>query len=188
MNNALKDIIIFSLGAAFGAGIAYVVTKDTYSQIADEEINAVKERYKKMSEDESRAVSVRVAEATNKPEISTYYRSSIFNKEEEPVIEEPSEPEEKSEEDSSCPMIVNPSDATEDPDYDSFTLTYFDDDILADSKGDVLDAEWVEKHLGSTSVLDSFGEYEEDTVCVRNDEDKCYYVILRDEDTYYKIK
>ena len=68
--------------------------------------------------------------------------------------------------------------------YEKITLTYYADDILADD-GDIVvdDVEFV---IGS-EALESFGEYEEDAVYVRNDKLKTEYEIVRDERNYIDV-
>lgn len=56
------------------------------------------------------------------------------------------------------------------------SLTYFADGILADECGEIVDD--VEEIIGDG--LDHFGEYEDDSVFVRNDAKRCDYEILKD--------
>ena len=66
-------------------------------------------------------------------------------------------------------------------DYDLLSFTYYANGVLADD-GD-FPIENVEAVIGP-DALDSFGEWEDDRVFVRNDDRKCYYEILRDLDDY----
>ena len=50
MNNNIKNIFIFGAGAVIGAVASYYVTKTKYETILEEEINSVKETYKKKAD------------------------------------------------------------------------------------------------------------------------------------------
>ena len=62
-------------------------------------------------------------------------------------------------------------------DYDLVSLTLYADGVLEDPNGDII--EDVEGTVGVDS-LDHFGEYEDDSVFVRNDRLKTEYEILKD--------
>ena len=59
--------------------------------------------------------------------------------------------------------------------------SYFDDQIIADENLDIVDD--IEETVGIDS-LTHFGECEDDSVFVRNDERKCDYEILLDHRDY----
>jgi hypothetical protein len=63
-------------------------------------------------------------------------------------------------------------------------LTYYSDGVLTDENDEVL--EDVEDIIGIDS-LNHFGEYEEDSVYVRNDEKLCDYEILLDNRNYSDV-
>ena len=69
----------------------------------------------------------------------------------------------------------------ENEDYETVSLTYYADGVLTDEFGNVI--EDVEGMVGKES-LTHFGEYEEDSVFVRNDSLKTDYEILRDTYNY----
>ena len=70
-------------------------------------------------------------------------------------------------------------------DYEVITLRDYDDDVVTvDNTGKVLTEDEIEECVGFDS-LTHFGEYEEDSVFVRNDDLRIDYEILRDEDDYY---
>ena len=67
---------------------------------------------------------------------------------------------------------------------DRISLTYYADGVLADENDEVI--EDVEDAVGIDS-LNRFGEYEDDSVFVRNDARKCDYEILLDQRTYSEV-
>lgn len=82
------------------------------------------------------------------------------------------------------PYIIPPEMFDEEPDYDAVTLTYYNDGVVADMWDEKVDD--VDDTIGSDS-LNHFGEYEEDSVFVRNDNLKTDYEILRDYRNYSDI-
>ena len=66
-------------------------------------------------------------------------------------------------------------------DYETFSLSYYSDGVVADDNDDLVDD--VDEVIGLES-LKHFGEYEDDSVFVRNDRLKCDYEILLDQRRY----
>lgn len=67
--------------------------------------------------------------------------------------------------------------------YERISLTYYADGVLADEDNEPVDD--IEEIVGDG--LEHFGEYEEDSVFVRNDAKKCDYEILRDLRTFAEV-
>ena len=68
--------------------------------------------------------------------------------------------------------------------YTQISLTYFDDGILSDENGVIIDEP--EDIVGD--ALNHFGEYEKDSVFVRSDPKRCDYEILRDLRSYAEFR
>ena len=79
------------------------------------------------------------------------------------------------------PYVISPDEFGELDDYDLISLTYYADEVLADDIDEIV--EDVDDVVGLDS-LTHFGEYEPDSVFVRNDRLKADYEILLDERTY----
>lgn len=84
----------------------------------------------------------------------------------------------------SRPRVISPADFDTEDDYEAFSLVYYADGILADEQGNVI--ENVEDMVGRDS-LSHFGEYEDDSVHVRNDALQCDFEILRDLSNYSDV-
>jgi hypothetical protein len=85
--------------------------------------------------------------------------------------------------DKNKPYVIHPDEFGE-KDYNIVTLAYYKDGVVTTyNTGEVLSNDEVENLVGIES-LSHFGEYEEDTVFVRNDSRKIDYEILRSEDAY----
>ncbi len=177
-------LIIFVLGAATGSVVTWQFVKKKYEQIAEDEINSVKEMFAKRESDttdveitvESKpSVEASLKKFEEKPDISTY---AEILKNEGYVSEETKMAENK-------PYVISPDEFGEFEDYDTISLTYYADQVLVDDGGGKI--ENVDDVIGMES-LTHFGEYEDDSVFVRNDRLRCDYEILMDERTYSEVQ
>lgn len=151
----IGNTIIFFLGAAAGAATAWQYAKKKYGQIAQEEIDSVKEAFARRKTG---------AADTEKPE--PVKRSTEM--EESKTMPSP---------DCDMPYVISPDDFGEIEDYERISLVYYSDGILTDENNVPVDD--VENTVGRDS-LTHFGEFEDDSVFVRNDRMKCDYEILKD--------
>lgn len=176
----VTGLIIFVLGAATGSAVTWQFAKKKYERIAEEEINSVKEVFSKREQDMADveitvepkpSVEASLKKFEEKPDISTY---AVILKNEAYVPEGTEMAENK-------PYVISPEEFGEFEDYDTISLTYYADQVLVDDGGDKI--EDVDDVVGMES-LTHFGEYEDDSVFVRNDRLRCDYEILMDERTY----
>ena len=163
MNNDIKTAIAFTLGATIGSVVTWLITKEKYKQIADEEINSVKELYKKESQEIREDADKEVMNKYDEILDSNGYRNY-------------SKKESKEEEDLNKPYVIAPEEFEEN-DYDTVTLFYFEDDVVTDEQHNIIDN--IDELIGD-DALNHFGEYEDDSVFVRNDVTKTDYEILKD--------
>ena len=82
------------------------------------------------------------------------------------------------------PYVISPDEFGEFEDYERISLSYYTDQILADEDDEKV--EDVDNVVGLESLA-HFGEYEDDSVFVRNDRLKCDYEILLDQRTYSDV-
>lgn len=176
----VTGLIIFVLGAATGSAVTWQFAKKKYERIAEEEINSVKEVFSKREQDMADveitvepkpSVEASLKKFEEKPDISTY--AGILKN--EAYVPEGTEMAENK------PYVISPEEFGEFEDYDTISLTYYADQVLVDDGGDKI--EDVDDVVGMES-LTRFGEYEDDSVFVRNDRLRCDYEILMDERTY----
>lgn len=202
----LSSTIAFFAGAAIGGAAVWYITKEWYSQIAEEEISSVKEAYAKMeskkekaekamqkyqgtdtSEGQTQAVTAKVMD---KGSIAEYakrvqngapmdYSTTIV-----PPKAEPTADQRQVGTPGEFPYVISPEDFIELDGYTPVSLSYFSDGVLSDEYGVIVDD--VEEIIGD--ALNHFGEYEEDCVFVRNDAKRCDYEILVDERTYAEFR
>lgn len=175
MKSTLSNVVIFTAGLAIGSVVTWKLLKNKYEQIAQEEIDDVKAYYShratteyepKEEGEEEPFTKEDVREFESKIESLGYTNYSDIPK-----------PAEKEELNVDKPYVISPEDYGEIEEYTQIELTYYSDDVLTDDKGELIDD--VDDVVGLDS-LNHFGEYEEDSVHVRNDSRKCDYEILRD--------
>lgn len=82
------------------------------------------------------------------------------------------------------PYIIKPNEFGE-QDYDEVTLVYYaDGKFTSYDTRDLMDEFEIEDAIGDIDPSVHFGDYEEDSVFIRNDERGIDYEVLRDEDPY----
>lgn len=177
--NIAKGSIIFVLGAGVGAAVTWFYTKKKYEKIAQEEIDSVKETFAKIKQSDISAEKVAKAQATEeKPAIMQYANEIVKNRY---TTNEEREEDDTVDATPNRPYVISPDEFGTKDDYDVITYTYYADGTLADECNDPV--EDIEDTVGFES-LGHFGEYEDDSVFVRNDMKKCDYEILLDERSY----
>lgn len=180
----------FALGAAVGSVAAWLYLKKKYERIAEDEINSVKAAFSKSeagAEGEVAAPKIQTAKVGNQEEkldISEY----AARLEQEGYISDSrtvgGSEKEKSETAEMQPYVISPDEFGEFEDYETVSLSYYADQVLADENDERV--EDVESIIGFES-LTHFGEFEDDSVFVRNDRLKCDYEILADQRLYSDV-
>lgn len=193
------NVLAFVCGAAAGAVGAWYFAKKHYERIAQEEIDSVKETFRAMTnryqgpEDKNEANQEPVIEhsSLDKPDITEYarklseqgytnYSNSHTNEDGVTVTKIEHDPEATTRK----PYVIRPDQYGEFDDYDQISLMYYADDKLADDNDELV--EGIEDVVGF-EPLTHFGEFDDDSVFVRNDRLKVDYEILRSELTYEEI-
>lgn len=171
--NRITNLLMFVAGAAVGSVITWKFTEEKYKRIAQEEIDSVKEVFSKREEKREDEEDEDFAKAVDLVEYANILNQQGYAKnKEEGDAETVDEPE-----------IISPEEFDEN-DYDTTTYTYYAaDKVLADEVDDIV--EDVENTVGY-KALDSFGEYVDDAVYVRNHRMRMDYEILLDNRSYYK--
>ena len=170
--NKLAGVVTFIAGAAVGAVASWYFTKNKYEQIAQEEIDSVKEAFlgapaeekdEETDDPEDSCSDIPERVANDKPTIDEFVTmveengytkySDSEKKELEHMIEKK-------------PYVIPPEEFGENEEYTRCSLTYYADKVLADELDELV--ENIEDTIGFES-LTHFGEYEDDSVFVRND-------------------
>lgn len=200
MKNNIKIISAFTLGAAAGVIITWKFIKTKYERIAQEEIDSVKEVYFKKLDTldkckEAYDLKNKLDEEESKKEDKTEDEYTATEDDEE-IFEALRNRytgatyigEKGGTENMKDYIEVIPPDEygangenEEYIDYDLISFTYYADNVLTDDGDFPIDDP---EAIVGPDALDSFGEWEDDAVYVRNDDRKCFYEILRDTSNY----
>lgn len=170
MNKGITNFLMFATGAVIGSLVTWKIVKTKYEQIAREEIDEVRAYYKQKSK--AVETSKNIPEEVDVSEYINCVQDMGYSCDQ---IEEKGVPGTMSR-----PYVISPEEFDENG-YDVVSLTYYADKVLANDMGEIVDD--VDGTIGIDS-LDHFGEYEDDSVFVRDDELKIDYEILLDPKNY----
>lgn len=172
MKNYIVSALSFIVGGVLGYFTAQSLLKNKYETIAQQEIDSVKRVFKEQQDKKQKKKASDLA--SGKPPISDYVKQLKdlgYSKEAEVPKEEDK------------PVIIAPEDFGTEPGYDSETLTYYANEVVTDERGDILEDDELEEYLG-TDWKSHFGEYEDDSIHVRNPRLKMEYEVLKDLSDY----
>lgn len=184
MNSTLNKIFIFSAGVAIGSVVTWKALESKYEQFIQEEIKAFKEEYsgvKKNIEigDNTRFdVDLDDDEPKNTIRYDREEYSSIIENEGYDTIKKGDAAGVER------PYTIEPDEYDTLSNYEAISLTYYADEVLADDMDNIVDD--IDEIVGD-DFADYFGEYEDDTVFIRNDMRKCDYEICRDPRKYSDV-
>lgn len=197
MNSKLLYFLSFVIGASAGSLVTWKCIEKKYKQIAQEEIDSVKETYAKMRKDdlEAKQADIEAAKAKLHPAESEKAKTPEVHSEEvkeyEDVIARHNYTsysnninEKGGDVMTDRPYVISPDEFGDYPDYETISLTYYNDKVLTDEYNEIVDD--IDDLIGEDS-LNHFGEYEDDSVFVRNDALKVDYEILLDSANYSDI-
>lgn len=161
--------LAFIAGAGMGSVCTWQLLKRKYELIAQEEIDSVKAAYATRESIEKAGKS-----------FVEGFRDGFKVAEDRTQKDE----EKKGEAFVEKPYVISPEEFGEFEEYEKISLTYYADKVLADENDEEVDD--VDEIVGEES-LNHFGEYEDDSVFVRNDRLKCDYEILLDQRNYSDV-
>lgn len=173
MSNGIKYFVTFTLGAAVGSVAAWGFLKSKYERLAKEEIEEVRDYYhQKDIEETTDETEESDEEISNEYEALTEsYRTQEGGSEAMNDV-------------NYVPQVISPEEFAADDEYQTESLTLYACGTLTDDFDNPI--EDVDAMVGD--ALDHFGEYEDDSVFVRNDRYKCNYEILKDLRTFEEAR
>ena len=184
MNNKLVSTFSFLIGATVGSVATWKLIKTKYERMAQEEIDSVKEVFSK----KNTALTNEVEKAHKYLEINIENakkaESGLSSMVRDLGYASPLNMEEKKESMKKEGTYVIPPDDFGETGYKTESLTYYADKILTYETDEVIDD--VDYLIGSES-LNCFGEYEDDSVFVRNEDLKTDFEILLDMRKYSDV-
>lgn len=189
MNSKVTRFALFVIGAGIGSVTTWLLIKKKYEQLTQEEIDSVKEVFsnRKPIIDDSESIDdiqEPQKKTEDKPDIIEYTKKL---KEAGYINYSNVVPENKKQEELETmdkPYIIPPEEFGAFDDYEAISLMYYEDQVLTDDDDELVDE--IEDTVGYDS-LTRFGEYEDDSVFVRNDRLKCDYEILMDHRKYSDV-
>lgn len=188
-----SHFISFAIGAGIGSFATWYYAKEKYKKIAQEEIDSVKQVFATLNSEKDENNSGNQQNTTvyeDKPDLNEYMKTVMKNKytdyskssSDEDITdsddEEPEEPEFKD------PYVISPDEYGEAFGYSTISLSYTSDKKVIDENYEIV--ENVDEIIGLES-LNHFGDYEDDSVFVRNERLKVDYEILLDQRAYPDI-
>lgn len=215
-HSALCKVLVFAAGAAIGSIITWKIVKTKYEQIAQEEIDSVKDEYASLMQKARDALKASVANKEEEPEVEQeddeypddderdftdhekemieYYKItskySGQSKDEESKDENIEEGGNGDENDLGFPYINGPYVISAE-DFNSSPPGYNAQplDYFADG---VLADGWgmplnIEETIGE-EALDHFGEEQDDIIYVRNERNEIDYEVTKDPRTYEEVR
>jgi hypothetical protein len=205
MNSKFINVCVFAVGAAIGSAVTWKITKDRYERIVQEEIESVKEVFANRNADDTCSDDEEVVKEDSEED----YQPRQINWDELEDLDEDDDDDDDDDYSAMAedeylaeyarlinsysnreggvervktePSVISPYDYGEKDGYGSFELTYYADGIIEDEDYNIVKD--VEELVGP-KALDSFGEYEDDAVFVRNDNLRIDIQILKDPRTY----
>ena len=205
MKPKIINALMFAVGAAVGSAVTWKILKTKYDQLIQEEIDSVKEAFAySYGRDDEESVDEKREEEDEEDDQSGHGTRQIDWDELEDLDEEddyiPTQAdlneytrltqnyydekggvyEVKKE-----PYVIGPEDYGELDDYKMVELTYYLDCILEDDECHIVTNA---DELIGTKALNTFGEYVDNVVFVRNDYLRTDYQIYKDYRTYDEAK
>lgn len=177
-----KIIFAFSIGTAIGSVVTWRLLKRKYEEIARAEIEEVKEVYARRAMENVKEENENKKENTDEEhelrlvrygEIAKKYNPPEASQEQEDIFV------------ADKPYVISPAEFGDQDGYDTVSLKYYSDGVLTDFFDEPVDD--VDDLVGEES-LETFGEYEPDSVYVRNENERTDYEILLEPGKFSDIK
>lgn len=213
MNKGIIGAVAFVFGAAAGSLVTWKLIEKKYMDMADEEIQSVKEMYRSKivnsevldEKNDDMFVAREAPEFTVSMELTDEGKQLVdklnnltatyVSDDEKPDYTAYSQAKEKHnvfddampeepEVKHDEPYVIEPTEFGEFSEYEQIELTYYKDGVICENDTDMVDPYDI---LGDIDVEEHFGEYENDRVFVRDDRRQVDYEILRDERTFMEV-
>ena len=178
MNDKLSSVIIFCGGVFIGGFLTWDFFKTKYEKIADEEIASVKETFEHREPRRDKNYNVEEALKGSDAYINIIDSNSYRNYSNTAI--ETNKKGGTADMELKQPYVITPEQYEDNVDYTKVSLTWYNDEVLEDDWGNVLDPDDV---IGS-DALKTFGQYEKDSVFVRDDDEQIDYEVLLDTRSY----
>lgn len=175
----VNKVFIFIAGAAIGSLVTWKFVEEKYKRIADEEIASVIEQFKNREETFEQTPIKEGITNEEKSEYNDHVKDLGYSDNEEDYIVKsvPAQVEHTE------PYVIAPEEYGEELGFRTESWVYYADGVLADENDQPITNP--EHYIGDG--LEHFGEYEDDSVHVRDEDGRCDYEILRSEKTFNEV-
>lgn len=188
MNTNISKLFMFAVGAAIGSFSAWFYAKKRYEKIANDEIRSMREYFRRrekelLEEDETEGEPDSSEEENDKGIYSNIIKESGYVRYGKSSNQGDSEEEDREDNIDDEPYVIRPDLFDTLDDYESMTLTYYADGVLADMFDVPIDDP---DTLVGTDFVDCFNadEVDGDVVYVRNERKKTDFEIIEDLRNY----
>ena len=192
----MKNLLCFVAGAAIGSVVTWKLIEKKYKDLADEEIESVIETFKnrrpRITKDEVKETVEKVINKWKEPKetVEDIVTSEGYSIENEEEIDEDDESNYTINVDNDIevvtPYVITPEQFGEYNEYGTKTLTYYADNVLTDEIDNPITSDEMITMIGP-DALDHFGEYEDDSVYIRDETNEMDYEILKSEKKFSEI-
>lgn len=171
MKNVMTNSLAFITGVGLGTAVSWKLLKNKYKEIAQEEIDSVKEVYSRKTKATASPKPIeekKTDSISEKPDLMEY---AAKLKEEGYVDYSTGDTEEHEK----APYIITPEHFDEFEDYETQSLTLYNDGYLVDDDdNEIIDIAGV---VGE-DFRDHIGDFEDDAIHIRNDRLRTDFEIL----------
>ena len=193
----MKNLLFFVAGAAIGSVVTWKLIEKKYKDLADEEIESVIETFKNrkpiITKDEVKETVEKVINKWKEPKETVediVTSEGYYTEDEEETEEEDDESNYTVDVDPGVevivPYVITPEQFGEYDEYGTKTLTYYADNVLTDEIDNPITSDEMITMIGP-DALDHFGEYEDDSVYIRDEMNEMDYEILKSEKMFSEI-
>lgn len=193
----MKNLLCFVTGAAIGSVVTWKLIEKKYKDLADEEIESVIETFKnrkpRITKDNVKETVEKVINKYKEPKetVEDIVTAEGYSIEDEAETDEDDDSNYTVDVDPGVevivPYVITPEQFGEYSEYGTKTLTYYADNILTDEIDNPITSDEMETMIGP-DALDHFGEYEDDSVYIRDEMNEMDYEILKSEKTFSEIQ
>ena len=196
----MKNLLFFVAGAAIGSIATWKLIEKKYKDLADEEIESVKETFKnrrpRITKDEVKETVEKVINKWKEPKetVEDIVAAEGYSIENEEEIDEDDESnyivnvdnDNDNDIEVITPYVITPEQFGEYNECGTKTLIYYSDNVLTDEIDNPITSEEMVTMIGP-DALDHFGEYEDDSVYIRDEMNEMDYEILKSEKKFSEI-
>jgi len=159
-----SNILFFLAGAVLGGAAVWFCAREKYARLAEDEIRSVKASFRAHAARQEKTSDEKPKEP-DFTELDRMLRKEGYTDYSAAASVPPS-----------LPVVISPEEYEENDEFVKIELIYFANDVLTDEVNEVVDN--ADEIIGD--ALEHFGEYEDDSVYVRNDSRHCCYAIRKD--------